>query len=398
MNAIAIPEAAPDMAEAVRQLGEARAAKKCWQCGCLHSSLRAISEAFPEGSRPEVLGQVVVSARSRLQEIKYDCLGCELCFPAIAINALGVEGDACPSEPVEAREGWPALPGAYTVLRFHAPVAVCTLTNEALMQEIAAVADPNLAIVGTLQTENLGIERLILNTVANPNVRFLILCGEDSRQPVGHLPGATLLALAGSSVDKNLRIIGAPGKRAVLRNITREAIDYFRRTVELVDLIGEKSARRVIEVASSCAAKNPGQAQKFSGARSIETVAGYLPTKTVSDPSGYFVVFPDRQRRLLLLEHYSGEGALDIVIEGKTAPEVYIPAVERKLVSRLDHAAYLGRELARAEQALQTGVPYVQDAAPQHGSGAKQLALVPHRDLNLARGKNSGCGCGSSCG
>lgn len=33
-------------------------------------------------------------------------------------------------------------------------------------------------------------------------------------------------------------------------------------------------------------------------------------------------------------------------------------------IERLDHAAYLGRELARAEQALLTGTVYIQDAAP----------------------------------
>ncbi len=398
MNSVATPEATPDIEEAVRQLREAAAAKKCWHCGCLHSSLRAIGEAIPEGKRPERLGEVMVSARSRLGELKYDCLGCEVCFPAIAINALGVEGDACPSEPVQAREGWPAMPGSYTALRFHAPVAVCTLTDEALMREIAAAADSNLAIVGTMQTENLGIERLILNTVANPNVRFLILCGEDSRQAVGHLPGASLLALAGTGVDEKLRIIGAPGKRAVLRNINREAIEHFRQTVRIVDLIGEQSAGRVVETAGSCAKLNPGPAQKFSGVRSIETVAGYLPTRMVSDPSGYFVVFPDRQRRLLLLEHYGNEGVLDAIIEGKSAAEVYIPAVERKLVSRLDHAAYLGKELARAEQALASGIAYVQDAAPEDGSGTKQSPLVTANDLLPGRRKNSGCGCGSSCG
>jgi tetrahydromethanopterin S-methyltransferase subunit A len=40
-------------------------------------------------------------------------------------------------------------------------------------------------------------------------------------------------------------------------------------------------------------------------------------------------------------------------------------AIERNLISRLDHAAYLGRELARAEYALSSGEPYVQDAAPE---------------------------------
>lgn len=56
---------------------------------------------------------------------------------------------------------------------------------------------------------------------------------------------------------------------------------------------------------------------------------------------------------------------LDAIVEGKTAAELYVPAVEHGLVSRLDHAGYAGRELARAEHALLTGEPYVQDRAPE---------------------------------
>jgi len=56
---------------------------------------------------------------------------------------------------------------------------------------------------------------------------------------------------------------------------------------------------------------------------------------------------------------------LTTVIEGRTAAELYMTAINRKLVSRLDHAAYLGRELARAKGALTSGERYTQDAAPE---------------------------------
>jgi len=47
-----------------------------------------------------------------------------------------------------------------------------------------------------------------------------------------------------------------------------------------------------------------------------------------------------------------------------------MPAVDRQLLSRLDHAAYLGRELARAEHALSSGQAYVQDGAPEKSISA----------------------------
>ena len=59
---------------------------------------------------------------------------------------------------------------------------------------------------------------------------------------------------------------------------------------------------------------------------------------------------------------------LTTIIEGKSPAEIYMTAIDRKLLSRLDHAAYLGRELARAEHALSSGEAYIQDAAPERCS------------------------------
>ena len=74
------------------------------------------------------------------------------------------------------------------------------------------------------------------------------------------------------------------------------------------------------------------------------------------------------------MEHYDNDGVLDAVIEADQAASLYIPAIEMGLISRLDHAAYLGRELARAEEALRTGAPYIQDAAPEEGVLLSQSA------------------------
>lgn len=85
--------------------------------------------------------------------------------------------------------------------------------------------------------------------------------------------------------------------------------------------------------------------------------------RTVADPSGYLVVHAD-SRRLLVIEHYRNDGLLTAVIEAATATDGYTSVLAAGLVSRLDHAAYLGRELARAERALRAGTRYQQDAAP----------------------------------
>jgi tetrahydromethanopterin S-methyltransferase subunit A len=354
-----------DLPEALRQLKEATAANKCWGCGCMHGSLDDIERAIPENERPKELRDVLGELRSRRVEEQYECIGCDPCFPPLAVNALSIEGEACPSDDVEARDGWPPLPGSYTVLRYNAPVAVCTLTDESLGAQVASRAGSEIAIVGSVFTENLGIDRIVMNILANPNIRFLLLCGPDSNQKIGHLPGQSMTALARHGLDGRGRIREAAGRRPVLRNVDRSAVEHFRSTVEVVDRISEGDVNVIIDSACECAARSSGPAKPFESSRMVHTVAGYVPECMVSDKAGYFVVYPDRARRMLLLEHYRNDGVLDVVIEGRVAAELYYPAIEKGLISRLDHAAYLGRELARAERALQNGGPYVQGAAPE---------------------------------
>lgn len=368
----------PNVVEAAAQLQRAAAAKKCWTCGCLHGTLAALERAFPEPARPGDLARAVEAGRARLQDIRYDCLGCEVCWPALAAAALdhAMAIDACPTEQAVERPGWPPLPGSYRVQRYSAPVAVCTLTDESLARAVAESIGHGLAIVGTLQTENLGIERLVLNLLANPHVRFLVVCGADSRQAIGHLPGQSLAALGMEGVDAQLRIRGARGRRPVLRNLPLSAIEHFRETVEVIDLAGISDLHAIAEQVRDCAQRYPGPAIPFDVERTIRPTAGWLPRRMTPDPAGYFVVYVDALRRKLILEHYRNDGVLVNLIEGVSAAELYVPAVERSLVTRLDHAAYLGRELARAESALQTGEPYVQDGAPEQPAG---------------------CGCGIAC-
>ena len=362
------------LTEASAQLQAAAGAKKCWACGCLRHALDTIDRGIPEASRPASLTNAVIAARARLVPQRYECLGCEVCYPAVALNALGTVGGCaideavCPTERVETRSGWPPLPGSYRVLRYHAPVAICTLNDEELIDRVAEADSEAIGIAGGLQTENLGIERLITNVLANPFIRFVVVCGDDSRKMIGHLPGQSLVALARHGMNVSRRIINAKGKRPVLRNLEPTAVDHFRRTVEVIDIKGVSEIEPIMATVRTCAERNPGPADPFAPNSVPLPIGGTVPSKMVSDRAGYLVIFIDRMRRLLNIEHYKNNGVLTTIIEGQSAAEVYMTAIERKLLTRLDHAAYLGRELARAEHALSSGETYVQDAAPERCS------------------------------
>ena len=194
------------------------------------------------------------------------------------------------------------------------------------------------------------------------------MCGDDSRKMIGHLPGQSLVALARDGVNASRRIINAKGKRPILRNLEPDAVEHFRRTVEVIDLIGVSEIEPIVAAVRACAARNPGPADPFAPNNVPHAVAGTVPAKMVTDPAGYFVIFVDRVRGLLNIEHYQNTGVLTVIIEGHSAAEVYMAAIERGLLTRLDHAAYLGRDLARAEHALSSGEAYVQDAAPEQCS------------------------------
>ncbi len=368
-----------------KQLAEAVRARKCHGCGCLHRTVEALSTTDPGRT---ALAPALAEARGVFIPKEYDCLGCSVCYPAIAANAIaeaypgeGESLDLCPAEAPSERRGWPPLPGDYHIIRYRAPVAVCTLNSSELASRLAERAPEGVAIVGTLHTENLGIERVIRNVLANPNIRFVLLCGEDTQQVIGHLPGQSLASLFREGIDEHGRIRGARGRRPVLKNVRRDQIDAFLRQVELVEAVGEKSDEAILERVEACIQRDSRPFEERTADCTAFEIEAREPQRSISDPAGFFIVYPDSPRRRLVVEHYTNDGVLGCVIEGSTPAAIAGAAIERNLITRLDHAAYLGRELARAERSLLTGEPYVQDRAP--GEPAAQAAAA--------------CGCETAC-
>jgi len=104
------------------------------------------------------------------------------------------------------------------------------------------------------------------------------------------------------------------------------------------------------------------------------------------DPNGYFIIKVDLEENKIILEHFlnniNDDGyALDPetnepikcdsqnkrvcneVFEVISAKQLGILITEERndLITRLDHALYLGRELQKAEECLYKKLPYIQD-------------------------------------
>lgn len=88
------------------------------------------------------------------------------------------------------------------------------------------------------------------------------------------------------------------------------------------------------------------------------------PMKFVHDKSGSFKIRVkygvNVETSKISVIHFKRNKS-DCVIEGKNAKEIYEEIINRGLISRIEHAAYLGSELQKAEIAMLTGKEYIQD-------------------------------------
>ncbi len=137
--------------------------------------------------------------------------------------------------------------GDFTACSPHGSVAVVLLNIQYIPPE-------DVAIYGSLKTENIGIEKIIANTISNPWIRFLILCGDDIR---GHRSGCSLIALYKNGIDQNHRIIDAPGAIPYIENLKEEAIKRFQAQLSVIDLIGEKEKGNIDRVIAEYTQKTP---------------------------------------------------------------------------------------------------------------------------------------------
>ncbi len=104
----------------------------------------------------------------------------------------------------------------------------------------------------------------------------------------------------------------------------------------------------------------------------IEPIEAEKDVRLTLDPKGFFVIFIDKSRKEIVVEFYENvskgkdskktdTGKLMATVCGRNAEALCHTIVRENLVSRMEHAAYLGREIQKAEIALLSGLNYEQD-------------------------------------
>lgn len=354
---------------------------KCQQCGCMKETLETLKSDFPsEVDRWE----------KKMIPIKYSCLGCAHCYPAVAINLFNEAFPENTNSQLECafevkEDKWPYVAGEYYAFcgGDYCPVAVSTLGDTELADRLSQNHPKELCIVGKTETENIGVDKVIKNTITNPTIKYLLLVGQE---PKGHKSGETFVALSKNGVDEKMRVIGSTGKKPILRNVSVEEIDSFRKQVEVVDLIGCSDDNLIINKIKELAVLVPLEKEKSfpqksdcgcsncnddesvelsdeTAIKKVELINAKEPSNIIMDKAGYFVILPIPGKNIINVEHYSYDNTLLRVIEGKDARSIYWTIIENKWVTFLSHAAYLGKELEKAELSLKLGFKYVQDGA-----------------------------------
>lgn len=256
---------------------------------------------------------------------------------------------------------WPVQPGDYRLGDPRGGMSIVVLGNPGpyALDEFTSI--PEVAIVGNLTTENLGVEHVLKNLVSNPFIRRLCVLGRDLE---GHLPGDALIRLNENGLGRGQRITGASGARPVLKNVLPLEVDHFREQIEIHDL-RHREDRDVILKEVEVLASRPSRPFRSALSVQLVEVERAIPAgKLHLDPKGYFVIMVMAGRdNPICVEHYGNDGRLEHVVEGCDAATICSTLLRKKLVSRMDHALYLGRELARAELAVREGQRYVQDRA-----------------------------------
>ncbi len=90
----------------------------------------------------------------------------------------------------------------------------------------------------------------------------------------------------------------------------------------------------------------------------VRTLAQRNPTEWKQDPKGYFLI--KIEDGLIKAGFCTNDHVVHEEVSGTEPQDIYYTILRRGLISSLQHAAYLGMELQKAQTALQLNIPYVQ--------------------------------------
>jgi tetrahydromethanopterin S-methyltransferase subunit A len=147
--------------------------------------------------------------------------------------------------------GWPKVKGDFISGDANSPVAIVTMGSHL---DEKGLCDAGAALCGSCKTENLGLEKVIANIIANPNIRFMLCCGTEVK---GHLAGQTMIALHKGGVKEG-RVVGAEGAIPFIENLTDAHIKRFQEQIECVNIMESEDLGAIKAKMNELKGRDPG--------------------------------------------------------------------------------------------------------------------------------------------
>ena len=243
--------------------------------------------------------------------------------------------------------GWPLVKGDFHSGDANSPVAVITMGSHLDEQ---GICDAGAALCGSCKTENLGLEKVIANVIANPNIRFALLVGTEVK---GHLSGQTLVALHKGGVKEG-RVVGAEGAIPFIENLNDAHIKRFQEQVEIVNIMESEDLGAIKAKINELKGRDPGA----FGAEAIvvevkEAAGGAEETTGEAQPiSGEMAIITARMKVIEKM-------VVDIGYRNKFAAGVYAGKIEGLMIGLIVSFALIGITYVEvnkmAEDAKSTG-------------------------------------------
>jgi thymidylate synthase len=130
------------------------------------------------------------------------------------------------------------------------PLAICTLWSR--KEDFLALSKDEYSIIGNLYTND-GITYLIKNILANPRIKYIVVCGLDLSGT-----GESLINFFKYGIDENYKVINS--EAFIDDSIPKEKIEVLRKNIEVVDLRNEEN---VLEKIKEISRRLPKEADFF---------------------------------------------------------------------------------------------------------------------------------------
>ncbi len=262
-------------------------------------------------------------------------------------------------------EKWPFIPGRYYVVDDTAPVIVVMPDNDALADSLAALSVQGLCMVSSVCRSVSDVEKLTRNVEANLSVHCILLAAGDKGRSYPALDALRSLFDDDDGISDKARQV-AHGVRGKLKAFDFAALQKRVSVVDMLDCVEiDKIIAGVIKHGSD--GQRPDAGFVVQGHDTTLGVQRVIAPTRISheyqnDKAGKFIIGTDK--KFIVVEHYNSKGELLRLIQGASARDLCIMLIRNGWVSRLDHAAFLGRELALAEIAIAKGTPYQTQGEP----------------------------------